>query len=111
MSPIPYSSPSLRAFVLSVLVVSVGLIQSNSGYAQKQLDFNYTGRVQLWTVPSCVQKIKVEVWGAQGGGSYECDENGPSVLQDDVLRDGRGVQGFQIPAFGHGIAILHRGEG
>ncbi|MBK7373705.1 MAG: T9SS type A sorting domain-containing protein [Saprospiraceae bacterium] len=83
MSPIPYSSPSLRAFVLSVLVVSVGLIQSNSGYAQKQLDFNYTGRVQLWTVPSCVQKIKVEVWGAQGGGSYECDENGPSVLQDD----------------------------
>ena len=77
MSPIPYSSPSLRAFVLSVLVVSVGLIQSNSGYAQKQLDFNYTGRVQLWTVPSCVQKIKVEVWGAQGGGSYECDENGP----------------------------------
>ena len=34
-------------------------------------DFGYTGGVQAWTVPSgCAGTYKLEVWGAQGGGSH-----------------------------------------
>ena len=62
-------------YLLSILCV----LHAN---AQPKIIFPYTGKVQRWNVPSCVQKIKIEVWGAQGGGSLDC-ENAIMVLQDD----------------------------
>ncbi len=38
-----------------------------------QTDFNYTGDVQTFEVPEFVTSIKIEAWGAQGGGSEACD--------------------------------------
>lgn len=34
--------------------------------------FNYTGSVQIWTPPEGVKRVKIECWGAKGGGSM-CD--------------------------------------
>ena len=62
-----------------------------TGSSQNQISFSYTGKVQRWTVPSCVQKIKVEVWGAQGGGSVSCTNNGMVFQSDAGLNSGPGI--------------------
>jgi len=46
--------------------------------------FNYTGSQQSFKVPTCVSKVTIEVWGAQGGGSKHC--NGST--QDDGGKGG-----------------------
>ena len=53
---------------------SVSPTTTTTYYAEAKLqnileeEFNYTGTVQTWTVPAGVTKIKIEAWGAQGGG-------------------------------------------
>jgi hypothetical protein len=44
------------AMVLTVLGASTGIDT-----------FSYTGLVQMWVIPPCVDTLHIEVWGAQGG--------------------------------------------
>ena len=39
--------------------------------------FDYTGAMQTYTVPAGVTSIQIEAWGAQGGGSEDCDGSFP----------------------------------
>lgn len=50
---------------------------------QNQINFTFTGHIQRWTVPSCVTRIKIEAWGAQGGSSIDCTDPKHMVPQDD----------------------------
>ncbi|MEP7323556.1 MAG: glycine rich domain-containing protein, partial [Saprospiraceae bacterium] len=66
------------AQTLSILFLFVSFIS----VSQHQISFPYTGKVQRWVVPSCTKRVKIEVWGAQGGGSMNC-ENGQMKLDAD----------------------------
>ncbi|MDD4781921.1 MAG: glycine rich domain-containing protein, partial [Tissierellia bacterium] len=54
-------------------------------------DFNYTGDVQTWTVPSSVTRIKIECYGAQGGnglnflGSYGGYVKGEKIISGGIV--------------------------
>jgi len=52
-------------------------------FSQKSISFQYTGRAQTWYVPSCVTRVKIETWGAQGGNSMTCNLQGPPTIQQD----------------------------
>lgn len=52
---------------------------------QNQITFPYTGKIQRWYVPSCVQRVRIEVWGAQGGNSVNCSNAGMVVQPDGGL--------------------------
>ena len=65
---------SLKLLGSVVLVSIFACFFFNPGFSQ-QIQFNYTGRVQPWYVPSCVHRIKIEAWGAQGGNSMDCNNN------------------------------------
>ncbi|MCW3121995.1 MAG: surface protein, partial [Flavipsychrobacter sp.] len=43
-----------------------------TGTTSNTTTFNYTGAVQLFTVPSGVTSLNVRLWGAEGGGSEDC---------------------------------------
>ena len=42
-------------------------VRSVVGNGEEVIDFDYTGSERVWTVPAGVTKVKLEVWGAQGG--------------------------------------------
>ncbi len=65
--------PLLAVLILSALYTTL--------FSQKSIQFQYTGRVQSWAVPSCVTRIKIETWGAQGGNSMDCSS--PGQIQQD----------------------------
>src|SRR5690606_14983391 len=37
--------------------------------------FSYTGSVQTFTVPVCVNSVTIEAWGAQGGANWTSNTN------------------------------------
>ena len=66
--------------------------------ADVPIDFDYTGDVQIWEVPADVSKVKLEVWGAQGGDATNGGKGGYSlgtlnVQSGDVLNVYVGGQG------------------
>lgn len=54
---------------------------ATSAFAQA-VNFSYTGAQQTWVVPAGVTQVSVQVWGAQGGSSYDCD---PAIQEDGGL--------------------------
>ena len=59
----------IQGLILLILVLMTADLQG-----QPSISFQYTGRVQSWNVPSCVTRVKIEVWGAQGGSSMDCSQ-------------------------------------
>jgi len=61
---------SVKILVAILLLIAfLSIVPSTS--AETVVNFNYTGNVQTWEVPSGVTEIEIEAWGAQGGsGSY-----------------------------------------
>lgn len=59
---------------LSVFITAV-LMMAFSNQAFSQQTFDFTGAAQTYDVPNDVNLLKVETWGAQGGGSEACDTN------------------------------------
>lgn len=57
---------SLSIFVL--LLVFVLSLFPHLAYSASVATYNHTGGQQTYTVPSDVNRIKIETWGAQGGG-------------------------------------------
>lgn len=47
--------------------------------------FTFTGGPQTFVVPDCVDRITVELWGAQGGGSRCCEYTGGELQEDGGL--------------------------
>lgn len=70
---------AICCLTLSTTLFSQVLISPN------KIQFQYTGHVQAWEVPSCVFKIRLEAWGAQGGSSLLCTSNPDShtTVQND----------------------------
>ena len=65
------------------------------GSYEYSYDFEYTGSEQIIPVPAGVKKVKLEVWGAQGGNSicngrdtYSGGKGGYSVVETDNLTAG-----------------------
>ena len=65
------------------------------GSYEYSYDFEYTGSEQIIPVPAGVKKVKLEVWGAQGGNSicngrdtYSGGKGGYSVVESDNLAAG-----------------------
>jgi len=63
-----YNSVRIQGIILSMVFFTF----TSDLESQPSISFQYTGRVQSWTVPSCVTRVKIEVWGAQGGNSMDC---------------------------------------
>ena len=76
-------------------------VRSVVGNGEEVLDFYYTGSEQPWTVPAGVTKVKLEVWGAQGGENSSSNMGGKggysegkmAVSAGDVLNVYVGGQG------------------
>ena len=52
-------------------LLGLAMFASSTGIdAQTTATFHYTGSMQTWTVPACVNSITFDVQGAQGGGSH-----------------------------------------
>ena len=47
--------------------------------------FGFTGSSQSWVVPDCVEKVTIEVWGAQGGGSNGGEDGGKGGYSKGIL--------------------------
>jgi gliding motility-associated-like protein len=56
-----------NSYRLITVLIAVFFISSVDAQSQS-VTFNYTGNVQTWTVPPCVNSIQVFVAGAKGGG-------------------------------------------
>lgn len=48
--------------------IALGLLLTSNLFAQETITFEYTGDVQLYSVPPCVNQIQVTLQGASGGG-------------------------------------------
>jgi hypothetical protein len=59
--------------------------------------FKYSGKIETWTVPIGVQYVKIEAWGAQGGGT-----------KSNIKSGGKGayISGNFIVSAGHVFNIL-----
>lgn len=95
----------IMCVVLIILVGFLGInVESTQVYADSAQEevvktFSYTGNMQSYTIP--MKGIyKLEVWGAQGGGS---DGNGSAKNQDGYLDGGKG-------GYSYGYAILNKGD-
>ena len=62
-----------------------------AGGSPRERSFEYTGGPQLFTIPSCVERVTVELWGAQGGPS-ECGQEAKFGLPD--VQDDGGLGGY-----------------
>ncbi|MCB0649484.1 MAG: hypothetical protein KDC49_22600 [Saprospiraceae bacterium] len=51
---------------LTFTVISLGILFSEKSYSQVSVSFGYSGSTTSWVVPSGVNSITLEVWGAQG---------------------------------------------
>ena len=71
-------------------------------------DFNYTGSVQTWSVPTGVSQVQLEVWGAQGGtySSYIGGRGGYSV---GTLNNLSGVNTLHVYVGGAGTTSTTAG--
>lgn len=56
---------SNNIFIIILILFSVRLFSQNTTEV-----FVFTGSVQYWTVPDCVNSINVDVFGASGGGPF-----------------------------------------
>ena len=54
--------------IIYLAIICVAIVDGKS-YSQTTVSFNYTGSVQIWTVPPCVTSISVIMAGADGGGT------------------------------------------
>ena len=63
-------------------------------------EFEYTGTVQVFDIPANAMKVKIEAWGAQGGGdiSIEGPSNGPFANGVDL--EGGGPGGYITGTYG-----------
>ena len=52
-------------YILLIILVSIFSVQA---ITENSLVFNFTGAVQNYSVPSEVQSLEIEVYGAAGGG-------------------------------------------
>ena len=66
-----YISGILLLFILSL---SINKSSSQITLLSKET-FNFSGADQTFTVPACVSKIKIKIWGAGGGGSFYNGQN------------------------------------
>lgn len=99
-----YNLVKVRVIIFSLLAFTL-TVQLQS---QQSINFQYTGRVQSWRVPSCVTRVKIEVWGAQGGSSMDCAQ--PANIQQDG-----GLGGYTVGELNVGngqlLYILVGGQG
>ena len=79
---------------------------SISAYKAQTVTFNYTGAVQTWVVPPCVNTINVTAAGAKGGGTT----GGNGALVSATLSVTQG-QTFYIYVGGNGICGSNTGGG
>ncbi len=56
-------------YLLKAALVVMVLSVQGFNVAAQSVTFNYTGAVQTWTIPPCVNSITVDVQGARGGHS------------------------------------------
>jgi gliding motility-associated-like protein len=61
----PLSRANLKLVLVNFFLLSVSIVYSQS----QTITFNFTGAMQTWTVPPCVNNITVVAAGAKGGGS------------------------------------------
>jgi hypothetical protein len=71
-------NPLLPYLLLFGTIVLNGIVRG-----QNHIDFTFTGHIQRWQVPSCVTRIKIETWGAQGGNSTDCTDPKHMIPQED----------------------------
>lgn len=71
----PTASPTVNTCYILTVTDSNGCTDSDtvcvtttSGGASGSQTFAFTGALQTWTVPSCVDTVQIECWGAQGNG-------------------------------------------
>src|SRR5690606_36238585 len=57
------------------LVLFLLALNFTSINAQTTETFNYTGSMQTWVVPSGVNTVFIEAWGAQGGANWINNDN------------------------------------
>lgn len=68
-SPKTFSLKAVNGSVAYEVTQSNSEPQAASPQSSGSESFTYTGSAQTWTVPSGVQSVQIETWGAQGGGS------------------------------------------
>ena len=73
--------------------------------ANAQIDFTFTGTIQEYTVPAGVSSLKIEAWGAQGGGS-----EGLNIANQDDGGLGGYAQGTLMVTSGDELFILVGGK-
>ncbi|MEI8203445.1 MAG: MBG domain-containing protein [Bacteroidota bacterium] len=90
---------------ISILLILVSFSVPLKG--QTINTYNYTGSLQNWTVPSGVNYITIESWGAEGG-----DNNSTiSGFYDGVPGKGAKMQGEFMVSSGQTLNILVGGKG
>jgi hypothetical protein len=63
------------SYLLATTLLATGLaiapvLERPAGADPTTVEFTYTGSAQSWTVPPGVTEIRVDAWGAQGGGTF-----------------------------------------
>jgi len=86
--------------LLLTLSLSTGWLMQASN---AQTTYNYTGGSQTYTVPAGVSLIRIEAWGAQGGGTYPgkggyiaCDAAVSTGLVINIYVGGQGQTGNMV---------------
>ncbi len=72
----------------------------------ESMEFNYTGQVQQWVVPDGVTELRIETWGAEGGGAKCCD----NTIQNDGGKGGYAAGTYSVMP-GETIYIYVGGKG
>lgn len=88
--PLPFGKIKTNNLLSLFISLVIGILLHFDTFSQVliapgKIQFSYTGHMQRWQVPGCVYKIKLEAWGAQGGGSLLCTTNPDShtTVQED----------------------------
>jgi gliding motility-associated-like protein len=81
---------NLNILLTKYLLIVVFFVSSFLSFAQP-ITFNYTGNVQSWTVPPCVNSITITAAGAKGGGGAS-GGNGAVVTGTIAVTPGQVLQ-------------------
>lgn len=101
---------------LSFVFISIlSLFVFSQTFAQTATTYNYTGAVQYYTVPPCVNQIQVTCAGAQGGGPIGNNAGGKGAIMTgtivvtpgDIIEVRVGGEGQQVTGGWNGGGVGH----